>query len=95
MATIGLIAVVSAAGFVGSRPQPVRVPPRPASTSPLRATIAIASPDRALTLARSGEGAAARTIAVTRYREGIVTGIDLTPLLRPGEDAIAAYNRLG
>jgi len=95
MATIGLIAAVATAAFVGSRPQPVRVPPRPASTIPLRATIAIAPPDRALTFARSGEGSAARTIAVTRYRDGVVTGIDLTQLLRPGEDAIAAYNRLG
>ena len=95
MATIGLIAVGAAAGFVGSGPQPVRVPPRPAPTTPLRATITIAPPDRALTFARSGEGAAARTIAVNLYRDGVVTGIDLTPLLRPGEDAIAAYNRLG
>jgi hypothetical protein len=84
MVTIGLIAVVSAAGFVGSRPQPVRVPPRPAPTTPFRATIAIAPLDRALTFARSGEGSATRTIAVTRYRDGVVTGIDLTPLLRAG-----------
>jgi len=95
VATIGLMAVVAAAGFVGSGPQPVRVPLRPAPTTPLRATIAIAPPDRALTFARSCEGSAARTIAVTRYRDGVVTGIDLTPLFRPGEDAIAAYNRLG
>ncbi|MEI6642122.1 MAG: fumarylacetoacetate hydrolase family protein [Novosphingobium sp.] len=61
----------------------------------MRATIAIAPPDRALTFARSGAGADAQTIAVTRYRDGVVTGIDLTPLLRPGEDAIAAYKRLG
>ena len=95
VATIGLAAIVMAAGFVGSGPQPVRVPLRPAPTIPLRATIAIAPPDQALTFARSGEGPNARTIAVTRYRDGVVTGIDLTPLLRPGEDAIAAYNRLG
>ncbi|MEI6486951.1 MAG: fumarylacetoacetate hydrolase family protein [Sphingomonadales bacterium] len=95
MGIIGLVGAIAAAGFVGSRPQPVQVPPRPAPTTALRATIAIARPDRALTFARSGEGAAARTMAVTRYRDGVVTGIDLSPLLRPGEDAIAAYNRLG
>jgi len=95
LAAIALTVVVTAAALVGSRPQPVRMPPRPAPTSPLRATLAIAPLDRALTFARSGEGASARTIAVSRYHDGVVTGVDLTPLLRPGEDAIAVYNRLG
>lgn len=51
MTTIGLIAVGAAAGFVGSGPQPVRVPPRHAPTTPLRATMSIAPLDRALTFA--------------------------------------------
>ena len=42
-----------------------------------------------------GRGVAAQTIVVTRYQDGVVTGVDLAPLLLPGEDAIAAYNRLG
>jgi len=95
-AAIGLILVVIVAAFVvGFRPQPVRVPPRPAPTMPLRATIAIAPLDQALTFARSGDGDAAQTFAVNDYRDGVVTGVDLAPLLQPGEDAIAAYNRLG
>jgi 2-keto-4-pentenoate hydratase/2-oxohepta-3-ene-1,7-dioic acid hydratase in catechol pathway len=61
----------------------------------LRATIVIAPTDRALTFARSGEGADAQTIAVRGYQNGIVTGVDLSPLMQPGEDAIAVYNRLG
>lgn len=96
--TLGAIAViltVAVAAFVGLRPQPVRVPPRPAPTTPLRATIAIARSDQALTFARFGEGANAQTIVVNRYHDGVVTGVDLAPLLQPGEDAIAAYNRLG
>lgn len=96
LAAIGLILAVTAAAFVvGFRPQPVQVPPRPAPTAPLRATLAIAPLDQALTFARSGDGAAAPTFAVSGYRDGVVTGVDLAPLLRPGEDAIAAYNRLG
>jgi 2,4-diketo-3-deoxy-L-fuconate hydrolase len=95
LAAIGLILVIAVATLVGLRPQPVRVPVRPAPATPLRATIAIAPTDKALTFARAGEGAAAQTIVVTRYQDGIVTGVDLTPQLQPGEDAIAAYNRLG
>jgi 2,4-diketo-3-deoxy-L-fuconate hydrolase len=96
LAAIGLILAVTAAAFVvGFRPQPVQVPPRPAPTIPLRATLAIAPLDRALTFARSGDGVAAQTFAVSRYQDGVVTGVDLAPLLQPGEDAIAAYNRLG
>ena len=94
-AAIGLLLVILMAAFVGFRPQPVRVPVRPAPATPLRATIAIAPTDKALTFARSGQGAAAQTIVVTRYQHGVVTGVDLAPLLLPGEDAIAAYNRLG
>lgn len=96
LAAIGLILAVTAAAFVvGFRPQPVQVPPRPAPTAPLRATLAIAPLDQALTFARSGGGAAAQTFAVNGYQDGVVTGVDLAPLLQPGEDAIAAYNRLG
>jgi 2-keto-4-pentenoate hydratase/2-oxohepta-3-ene-1,7-dioic acid hydratase in catechol pathway len=32
---------------------------------------------------------------VSRYQDGVVTGVDLSPLMKSGEDAIAAYNRLG
>jgi 2,4-didehydro-3-deoxy-L-rhamnonate hydrolase len=95
LGAIALILTVAVATFVGFRPQPVRVPPRPAPTTPLRATIAIAPSDQALTFARSGEGGNAQTIVVNRYQDGVVTGVDLAPLLQPGEDAIAAYNRLG
>jgi len=94
-AAIGLLLVMAVAAFVGFRPQPVRVPARPAQATPLRATIAIAPTDKALTFARSGQGAAAQTIVVTRYQDGVVTGVDLAPLLLPGEDAIASHNRLG
>lgn len=94
-AAIGLLLVIAVAASVGLRPQPVRVPERPAPDTPVRATIAIAPTDKALTFARAGKGAAAQTIVVTRYEDGVVTGIDLAPLLLPGEDAIAAYNRLG
>lgn len=95
LAITGLLLVVAVAAFVGLRPQPVQVPPRPAPTMPLRASIAIAPPEQALTFARAGHGAAAQTIVVSRYQDGVVTGVDLAALLRPGEDAIAAYNRLG
>ena len=94
-AAIGLLLAIAVAAFVGLRPQAVRVPVRPAPATPLRATIAIAPTDKALTFARSGRVVAAQTIVVTRYQDGVVTGFDLTPLLLPGEDAIAAYNRLG
>ena len=92
---IALILTAVVAAFVGFRPQAVRVPLRPAPSTPLRATIAIAPSDQALTFARYGEGANAQTILVTRYQNGVVTGVDLAPLLQPGEDAIDAYNRLG
>ena len=95
VAAIALILTAAVAAFVGFRPQAVKVPPRPAPSTPLRATIAIAPSDQALTFARYGEGANAQTIVVTRYQNGVVTGLDLAPLLQPGEDAIAAYNRLG
>ena len=94
-AAIGLLLVIAVAAFVGLRPQPVRVPVRPAPATPLRATIAIAPTDKALTFARAGKGASTQTIVVTRYQDGLVTGIDLAPLLLSGEDAIAVYNRLG
>ena len=92
---IALILTAAVAAFVGFRPQAVQVPPRPAPSTPLRATIAIAPSDQALTFARYGEGAKEQTIVVTRYQNGVVTGVDLAPLLQPGEDAIAVYNRLG
>lgn len=91
---IGLLLVIAVAAFVGLRPQPVRVPVRPAPATPLRATIAIAPTRKALTFARSGRGVAAQTIVVTSYQYGVVTSFDLTPLLLPGEHAIAAYIRL-
>ncbi|MCF8498368.1 MAG: fumarylacetoacetate hydrolase family protein [Sphingomonadaceae bacterium] len=92
---IALILTAAVAAFVGFRPQVVQLPPRPAPSTPLRATIAIAPSDQALTFARYGEGAKEQTIVVTRYQNGVVTGVDLAPLLQPGEDAIAVYNRLG
>jgi len=51
-AAIGMLVVVAVTAFVGSRPQPVRVPAWPAPATPLRATIAIAPADQALTFAR-------------------------------------------
>jgi 2-keto-4-pentenoate hydratase/2-oxohepta-3-ene-1,7-dioic acid hydratase in catechol pathway len=92
---LGLLLVVAVMALIGSRPQAVRVPPRPAPLAPLQATIAIAPLDQALTFARLGEGAAAKTFVVSSYQDGVVTGVDLSLLVRPGEDAIAAYNRLG
>lgn len=92
---LGLLLVVAVMALIGSRPQAVRVPPRPAPLAPLQATIAIAPVDQALTFARLGEGAAAKTFVVSRYQDGVVTGVDLSPLMKSGEDSIAAYNRLG
>jgi 2,4-didehydro-3-deoxy-L-rhamnonate hydrolase len=92
---LGLLLVVAVMALIGSRPQAVRVPPRPAPLAPLQATIAIAPVDQALTFARLGEGAAATTFVVSRYQDGVVTGVDLSPLMKSGEDSIAAYNRLG
>jgi len=92
---LGLLLVVAVLALIGSQPQAVRVPPRPAPLAPLQATIAIAPLDQALTFARLGDGAAAKTFVVSRYQDGVVTGVDLSPLMMSGEDAIAAYNRLG
>jgi len=92
---LALLLVVAMMALIGSRPQAVRVPPRPAPLAPLQATIAIAPLDQALTFARLGEGDAAKTFVVIRYQDGVVTGVDLSPLVRPSEDAVAAYNRLG
>jgi len=92
---LGLLLVVAVMALIGSQPQAVRVPLRPAPLAPLQATIAIAPLDQALTFARLGEGAAAKTFVVSRYQDGVVTGVDLSPLMKSGEDAIAAYNRLG
>lgn len=92
---LGLLLVVAVMALIGSRPQAVRVPPRPAPLALLQATIAIAPVDQALTFARLGEGAAAKTFVVSRYQDGVVTGVDLSPLMKSGEDSIAAYNRLG
>lgn len=92
---LGLLLVVAVLALIGSQPQAVRVPLRPAPLAPLQATIAIAPVDQALTFARLGEGAAAKTFVVSRYQDGVVTGVDLSPLIKSGEDAIAAYNRLG
>ena len=95
LAAIGLILIIAVATFVGFRPQPVAVPVRPAPANRAPATITIAPMDKALTFARSGTGAGAQTMLVTGYADDVVTGVDVTPLLLPGEDAIAAYNRLG
>ena len=92
---LGLLLLVAVLALIGSQPQAVRVPLRPAPLAPLQATIAIAPLDQALTFARLGEGAAAKTFVVSRYQDGVVTGVDLSPLMKSGEDAIAAYNRLG
>jgi len=92
---LGLLLVVAVLALIGSQPQAVRVPLRPAPLAPLQATIAIAPLDQALTFARLGEGAAAKTFVVSHYQDGLVTGVDLSPLIKSGEDAIAAYNRLG
>jgi 2-keto-4-pentenoate hydratase/2-oxohepta-3-ene-1,7-dioic acid hydratase in catechol pathway len=95
LAAIGLILIIAVATFVGRTPQPVAVPVRPAPANLAPASIAIAPMDKALTFARSGQGTGAQTMVVTGYEDDVVTGVDLTPLLLPGEDAIAAYNRLG
>ncbi len=92
---LGLLLVVAVLALIGSQPQAVRAPLRPAPLAPLQATIAIAPLDQALTFARLGEGAAAKTFVVSHYQDGLVTGVDLSPLIKSGEDAIAAYNRLG
>ena len=93
---LALVLVIAVTVLIGLRPQqPVRVPPRPAPSAPLQATLAIAPLNQALTFARWGEGGTAKTFVVSSYEDGVVKGFDLSPLLKPGEDAIAAYNRLG
>jgi len=59
---------------------------------PMSDTLAIAPLDEALTLARTEDG---RILAVTTYREGQVTGVDLSGLAEPGEDPVDLFNRLG
>ena len=81
--------------MIGLNPAPSTPPPRPAPSARLAATLTIAPTQEALTFARFGEGATATTLAVRSYRDGIVSGVDLTSLMQPGEDAIALYNRLG
>ena len=90
-----IVLVLGLAAVLATKPAALRPPPRPASTQPFRPTIAIAPLGEALTFARFGNGEAARTLAVTRYQNGVVSGVDLTSLIRPGEDAIALYNRIG
>ena len=86
---------LAAAVVVGSRPEPVKPPPRPNATAPLRATLAIAPADEALTFARFADGPGFKTLAVQTYKDGVVGGVDLSPLMENGEDAIGLYNRLG
>jgi 2-keto-4-pentenoate hydratase/2-oxohepta-3-ene-1,7-dioic acid hydratase in catechol pathway len=90
---IGLLLALVA--MVGLYPAPNKPPPRPAPTTRLSATLEIAPTAEALTFARFGEGATAKTLAVKSYQDGSVSGVDLTSLMQPGEDAIALYNRLG
>ncbi|MBP6013793.1 MAG: fumarylacetoacetate hydrolase family protein [Alphaproteobacteria bacterium] len=59
--------------------------------APVHSTVAIATRDEALTFARSGT----QTLAVTAYENGRIEGVDLTPVLKPGEDAVDLVNRLG
>jgi 2-keto-4-pentenoate hydratase/2-oxohepta-3-ene-1,7-dioic acid hydratase in catechol pathway len=81
--------------LVGLNPAQIKAPPRPAPTARLSTSLTIAPTAEALTFARFGEGAEARTLAVTGYQNGSVSGVDLTALMQPGEDAIGLYNRLG
>ncbi|ALL13292.1 fumarylacetoacetate hydrolase family protein [Caulobacter henricii] len=90
-----ILLLVSAVAILALWPTKPRLPPRPAPTAPLRASLTIAPPDEALTFARYHDGSGLRTMAVRRYQDGVVTGVDLAPLMQPGEDAIALYNRLG
>ena len=55
-------------------------------------TLEIAPLGEALTFARTGEG---QILAVTAYREGRLTGVDLSGLAASGEDPIDLVNRLG
>jgi len=92
----GLLGLILAAVvLIGLNPSTTKPPPRPAPSARLLASLAIAPPAEALTFARFGEGVEARTLAVRSYQNGSVSGVDLAPLMRPGEDAIALYNRLG
>jgi len=86
---------VAAVTVLALQPVKATLPPRPAPPEPLRATLAIAPLDDALTFARSMDSSGTSTLAVRRYQDGTVSGVDLAPLMQPGEDAIALYNRLG
>ena len=55
-------------------------------------TLEIASLEDALTFARTRDG---RVLAVTAYREGRVSAMDLSGLAAPGEDPVDLVNRLG
>ena len=95
IAALLIVLPVAAVTLLALQPVKSKLPPRPAPTQPLRASLAIAPLDEALTFARYAEGSALRTLAVQRYQNGVVTGVDLGPLLQPGEDAIGLHNRLG
>ena len=59
-------------------------------------SVDIAPLDEALTFACARTEDGGRLIAVRSYREGQITGVDLTALLtHPSEDAIDLINRLG
>lgn len=58
--------------------------------------VAIAAPSEALTFARFAEDGRPRALAVTRYADGKVTGVDLSTLLgQPVTDPIALLNARG
>jgi 2-keto-4-pentenoate hydratase/2-oxohepta-3-ene-1,7-dioic acid hydratase in catechol pathway len=95
IAVLLLLIPVAAITLLALQPIKATLPPRPAPVEPLRASLAIAPLDEALTFARSSDRSGTSTLAVRRYQDGTVFGVDLTPLMQPGEDAVALYNRLG
>jgi len=59
-------------------------------------SVAVADPEDALTFARVGPEGARRLIAVTRYQEGRVEGVDLSASLgRPAADPIRVFLEVG
>lgn len=67
-----------------------------AAAQPDLGTVAIAPRDQALTFARTDSPDGPRALAVTRYADGEVEGVDLTALLgRPVSDPIAALEQAG
>jgi 2-keto-4-pentenoate hydratase/2-oxohepta-3-ene-1,7-dioic acid hydratase in catechol pathway len=85
---------LAAAATVTCRPSAEAPPVLHAPARP--ATVEIASPDSALTFARVGSARGPRVIAVTRYREGTVTGVDLAARLgHEVSDPITLLRRVG